>query len=269
MTEAATRRTPGTPCWTSLMVHSLAATQDFYHALFGWEFTPGPRHLGPYVRARIGDRPVAGLGELPPERHLPVAWTTYLASDDVDETAELIRACGGTVAVGPLDADDAGRMALAADPEGAAFGVWQEREGLGTEEIGVPGSPVWHELMTRESSAVGKFYDMVFGCDSEPSPCRSDGPGTAPGSESGSDVRTLRVAGRPVAAIHGLGGALPRDRGPHWRTHFAVTDVDKAVRQVAELGGYVILPPQDGARGRTATVTDPEGAAFTLVGTDG
>ncbi|GDY57222.1 hypothetical protein SVIO_078450 [Streptomyces violaceusniger] len=42
MTEAATRRTPGTPCWTSLMVHSLAATQDFYHSLFGWEFTPGP-----------------------------------------------------------------------------------------------------------------------------------------------------------------------------------------------------------------------------------
>ncbi|MFI1332004.1 VOC family protein [Streptomyces sp. NPDC020845] len=267
MTEAATRHTPGTPCWTSLMVHSLAATQEFYHALFGWEFTPGPEHLGAYVRARIGDRPVAGLGELPPERHLPVAWTTYLASDDADETAELIRACGGTVAVGPLDAGEAGRMALAADPQGAAFGVWQAREHLGAEEIGSPGSPVWHELMTWDSSAVGKFYDMVFGCHSEPSSRRPDGPGPAP--EPGSDALTLRVAGRPVAAIHGMGGALPRDRGPHWRTYFAVADVDKAVRQVTELGGYVVLPPQDGVAGRTATVTDPEGAAFALVGTDG
>ncbi|WP_055413921.1 MULTISPECIES: VOC family protein [Streptomyces] len=265
MTEAATRHTPGTPCWTSLMVHSLAATQEFYHALFGWEFAPGPEHLGAYVRARIGDRPVAGLGELPPERHLPVAWTTYLASDDADETAERIRARGGTVAVGPLDAGEAGRMALAADPQGAAFGVWQAREHLGAVEIGAPGSPVWHELMTRDSSAVGKFYDMVFGCHSEP--WSGDGPGPAP--EPGSDALTLRVAGRPVAAIHGVGGALPRDRGPHWRTYFAVADVDKAVRQVAELGGYVVLPPQDGAAGRTATVTDPEGAAFALVGTDG
>lgn len=265
MTEAATRRTPGTPCWTSLMVHSLAATQDFYHALFGWEFTPGPQHLGPYVRARIGDRPVAGLGELPAGRHLPVAWTTYLASDDADETAELIRACGGTVAVGPLDAGEAGRMALAADPEGATFGVWQAREHLGAEEIGAPGSPVWHELKTRESSAVSKFYDTVFGCHSEPS--AADGPD--PALKAGSDVQTLRVAGRAVAAIHGVGGALPRDRGPHWRTYFAVADVDKAARQVAELGGCVVLPPQDGSTGRTATVTDPEGAAFALVGTDG
>ncbi|MEU5609876.1 VOC family protein [Streptomyces sparsogenes] len=265
MTEAATRRTPGTPCWTSLMVHSLAATQDFYHALFGWEFTPGPQHLGPYVRARIGDLPVAGLGELPPERHLPVAWTMYLASDDADETAELIRACGGTVAVGPLDAGEAGRMALAADPEGATFGVWQAREHLGAEEIGAPGSPVWHELITRDSS-VSKFYDTVFGCDSEP--WSGEGPGPA-ADDYGSDVMTLRVAGRPVAAVHGVGGALPRDRGPHWRTCFAVTDVDKAARQVAELGGHVVLPPRDGATGRTATVTDPEGAAFTLVDTDG
>ncbi|MGO4757374.1 hypothetical protein AB4212_53705 [Streptomyces sp. 2MCAF27] len=45
--------------------------------------------------------------------------------------------------------------------------------------------------------------------------------------------------------------------------------MDKAVRQVTELGGYVVLPPRDGAAGRTATVTDPEGAAFALVGTDG
>ncbi|MER5957879.1 VOC family protein, partial [Streptomyces sp. NPDC001893] len=37
MTEAAARRAPGTPCWVSLMVHGMAATQEFYAALFGWE----------------------------------------------------------------------------------------------------------------------------------------------------------------------------------------------------------------------------------------
>lgn len=39
MTEA-TRHTPGTPCWVSLMVHGLDRTQTFYGELFGWEFSP-------------------------------------------------------------------------------------------------------------------------------------------------------------------------------------------------------------------------------------
>ncbi|QKV92146.1 VOC family protein [Streptomyces sp. NA02950] len=253
MTEAATRRTPGTPCWTSLMVHDLAATQDFYHAVFGWEFTPGPQQLGAYVRAVQGARPVAGLGELPPERHLPVAWMTYLASDDTNETAEMIRACGGTVAVGPLDADEAGRMLLAADPEGAVFGVWQEVHQPETPAGGAPGTPVWHELMTRSATGVAKFYQMVFGYQPEP---------TGPGDSGG---HTLRLDGQPVCAIQSVGRALPRDRGPHWMTHFAVADVDEAVGRVAASGGQVVRPPSEGPAGRSATVTDPEGADFTVV----
>ncbi|MET7936123.1 VOC family protein [Streptomyces sp. NPDC005322] len=257
MTEAATRHTPGTPCWTSLMVHGLAATQDFYHALFGWEFTPGPQQLGAYVRAVQGGRPVAGLSELPPERHLPVAWMTYLASGDADETAEMIRACGGTVAVGPLDADESGRMLIAADPEGAVFGVWQEGGYAETSESGAPGTPVWHELMTRDSTGVTKFYQMVFGYQPEPA------------ASPGSGCRTLRLDGRPACAIQSVGDALPRGRGPYWMTHFAVADVDEAMRRVTSSGGRVVRPPSDSSAGRTATVADPEGAAFTVVQTGG
>lgn len=95
---------PGTPCWVSLMVHGMATTQDFYGALFGWEFQPGPQQLGPYVRALLDGRQVAGIGQLPPDRHLPIAWTPYFASADADLTAETVRHCGGTVGVGPLDA---------------------------------------------------------------------------------------------------------------------------------------------------------------------
>lgn len=108
MTEAAARRTPGAPCWVSLIVHGLTTTQDFYGRLFGWEFRPGPEELGPYVRALLRGKEVAGIGQLPPDRHLPIAWTTYLATTDADATAEAIRSCGGTVAVGPIDAGRAG-----------------------------------------------------------------------------------------------------------------------------------------------------------------
>ena len=62
MTEAYGRYTPGTPCWVSLMAHGLTATEEFYGELFGWEFQPGPRQLGPYARARLYGRDVAGVG---------------------------------------------------------------------------------------------------------------------------------------------------------------------------------------------------------------
>ncbi|MGW6538981.1 VOC family protein [Streptomyces sp. NPDC055051] len=252
MTEAA-RRSPGTPCWVSLMVHGIEATQQFYQALFGWDFVPGPQQLGPYVRALLGGREVAGIGQLPPDRHLNIAWTTYLATPDADETAESIRCCGGTVAVGPLDAGEAGRMVVCADPAGAVFGVWQAEAHHGTALAGPPGTPVWNELLTYETATVGKFYRTVFGYEVEPV------------GSADLDYATLHVRGRPVASLHGVGEDLPRDRGPHWMTYFEVEDVDAAAKLVAELGGKVLRPPREATAGRLALVADPEGAVFTLV----
>ncbi|AWK11564.1 glyoxalase/bleomycin resistance/extradiol dioxygenase family protein [Streptomyces spongiicola] len=255
MTTEATRRRPGAPCWVSLMVHGLDATQHFYRELFGWDFLPGPQQLGPYVRALLDGREVAGVGRLPADRHLPIAWTPYLASDDVDETAERIRMCGGTIGVGPLDAADAGRLVIAADPEGAVFGAWQAPAHTGTALLGTHGAPVWNELMTRETPAVGKFYESVFGYDLEPA------------APAGSDRLTLRLDDRPAASIHGLGRALPRDRGSHWMTYFEVEDPDAVAARVVDLGGHVVREPHEGTCGRQATVADPEGAVFTVVRT--
>lgn len=253
MTEAPARCEPGTPCWTSLMVHDLAATQDFYRSLFGWEFTPGPQQLGANVRAVLHGHEVAGISALPPERHLPVAWTTYLASDDPDDTAEHIRSCGGTVAVGPLDSGEAGRLLIASDPAGAVFGVLQGRGCPGPRDLGAPGSPVWHELITYETATIGKFYEAVFDYAGEPS------------SPADLDTLTMRLRDEPVVVVRGMGSALPRDRGPHWLTHFAVPDADEAAHRVVELGGHILRAPYDGATGRLATVADPEGAVFTVV----
>jgi len=249
MTEAATRHTPGTPCWVSLMVHNPAATQEFYGALFDWTFTPGPQHLGPYVRAQLAGREVAGIGELPAGRQLPVAWTTYLASDDTDATAEQIRACGGTVAVGPLDADSAGRLVIASDPFGAVFGVWQGYAHKGVRAPGGPGTQVWNELLEQDLS-VTKFYEAVFGYDTE-----ADGP----------DRRTLSVQGRPVAAVREACEGPSLKCGPRWMTYFEVDDVGITARRVAELGGRVLEPAHDERHGPVVTVADPEGAVFSLL----
>ncbi|MEV6116967.1 VOC family protein [Streptomyces sp. NPDC052109] len=247
------RRAPGTPCWVSLMAHGLAATEEFYGELFGWEFRPGSQQLGPYVRAVLDGHEVAGMGQLPPDRRLPIAWTPYLASEDVDQTADTVRECGGTVAVGPLDAAEAGRMAIAADPSGAVFGIWQGARHLATVITGVPGTPAWNELVTFETESVAKFYATVFGYEQEPV------------VSADFDYVTLHLAGRPVAGLHGVGHALPRDRGPHWQTYFEVADADATVRQVADLGGRLIRQPHDSPHGRVATVADPEGAEFSVI----
>ncbi|GAP48180.1 hydroxylase [Streptomyces azureus] len=237
----------------SLMVHGPAATQEFYGTLFGWEFQPGPQQLGPYVRALLDGHEVAGIGLLPPDRHLPIAWTPYFASENVDLTAETVRSCGGTIGVGPLDAADADRLAIGSDPSGAVFGVWQAAAHLGTTVSGVPGTPAWNELLTFESATVAKFYRTVFGYQEEPV------------VSADFDYVTLNLGGGPVAGIHGLGKALPRDRGAHWVTYFQVADLDDALDHLAHLGGHVLKPAHDTAHGPAAMVADPEGARFALL----
>ncbi|NKI42824.1 VOC family protein [Streptomyces physcomitrii] len=251
--DRAPRRSPGEPCWVSLMVHDIAGIQHFYESLFGWEFAPGPEQLGPYVRALVGGHDVAGIGQLPPDRHLPVAWTPYLATEDTNRTAETIRLCGGTVGVGPLDAGEAGRLALASDTAGAVFGIWQPAEGLGTAVSGVAGAPAWNELLTRETESVVKFYQAVFGYEVEAE------------VSADFDYLTLHVGSRPVASLHGVGQSLPRDRGAHWMTFFEVDEPDEAAALAADLGGQILQPPRDAAHGRVVTIADPEGAAFTLI----
>jgi hypothetical protein len=247
-------------------VHELAGSQEFYHQLFGWEFYSGPQQLGPYVRAILDGQEVAGLGEIAPGRDLSASWLPYMASDDADATAGLIRERGGTVAVGPLDADEAGRMAIASDTVGAIFGVWQttpQQVGLSPAEAGMPGTPVWYELVTGDASAAGHFYPAVFGYQP-----RAETPVEALAETEAApvtDYLTLNLDGRPVAGIQGVGRELPRERGPHWKTYFAVGDADATIRRVEALGGRMVHEPHDSPYGRVATAADPEGAQFSVI----
>lgn len=252
MSEADARVPHGTPCWVSLLVHDLPAAQDFYGGLFGWRFRPGPRQLGPYRQALLDGRLVAGIGELPADRPLPKAWTTYFASDDAGVTAERITENGGTVAVGPVPTDAGGRMAVAADPCGAVFGLWEAGDGTSLDVRDEPGALAWNELVTRESIWVDKFYTAVFRATAEEAPTQYAG------------RAQLSVGGRPVAGITSM-GELPEDRGPYWMAFFAVEDVEAAEERVVELGGTRRRGSYDSPYGRQATVADPEGSVFALM----
>jgi uncharacterized protein len=252
------RRTPGALCWLSLLVHDVAAAEEFYGTLLGWEFRPQPTATlpGRSVMALLDGREVAGIGQRPPDRPPSASWTPHLASDDVDATAERVRHRGGTVGVGPLDMPGAGRLAVASDPSGAVFGILRAGAACGPGTRVVPGMPVWAELTTFEAELTAKYYADVFGLVARAN------------VTAGPDHLTLHTTDGPVAAVRGMGAGPSRSRGAHWTTYFATADVDAAAQRVGELGGTLTEPPQDGPHGRLATVADPEGAAFVLVRKD-
>jgi hypothetical protein len=69
-----------------------------------------------------------------------------------------------------------------------------------------------------------------------------------------------------LAGVLDASGFLPEGASSRWMVYFSVADTDAAVTQVMDLGGTVVETAQDTPYGRVASVTDPTGAAFRLVG---
>jgi predicted enzyme related to lactoylglutathione lyase len=57
----------------------------------------------------------------------PTWWNVYFATGDCDATVARVMNAGGTVVVAPFEKMDHGRMAIARDPVGAQFSLWQGR----------------------------------------------------------------------------------------------------------------------------------------------
>src|SRR5436305_133174 len=81
----------------------------------------------------VGDAAAIGAqGEGSPS---PAAWSTYVWVDSADDTAAAVRAGGGHVLSEPFDVMDAGRMAVCADREGAAFCLWEAKRHRGARVV--------------------------------------------------------------------------------------------------------------------------------------
>ncbi len=243
----------GTPCWVDLGVDDIDRARAFYTGLFGWDIPPGPPEAGGYSMCLHGGRPAAGIGPKmgPPE--MPSTWTTYLAADSLDDVAARITAAGGQLMVGPMDVMDVGRMAVAADPGGAAFGLWQARAHTGAQVANEPGSLCWNENMSRDFDGNKAFYHSVFGYDYDDM------------SGGGFSYATLKLGDDIVGGIGGLPADVPAEVPAHWSTYFAVADTDAAVDKVTGLGGSLLRPAWDSPYGRMATVADDQGAAFSVI----
>ena len=115
---------PGCFCWSELACRDTGAAARFYGRVFGWEAETS--QMGPmtYTEWRLGGRAAGGMVHMDgnwPEG-VPPRWVVYFAVTDCDAAADLAADLGGQVTVPPVDAPP-GRLAVIADPRGAAFTI--------------------------------------------------------------------------------------------------------------------------------------------------
>ena len=266
------RYIPGVPCWIDTMHPDPAAAAEFYGQLFGWELEDvmPPESDGRYYMARLPGGDVGAIGGPSEDASRPAAWNTYIWVESADETAAKVREAGGSVLAEPFDVFDAGRMAVCADPEGAAFSLWQAGRNRGAGVVNEPGSLNFNVLNTRDLDAAARFYGAVFGwepIDVGGAPMwalpgydqflESRTPGTLQGAaEMGAPPRFMEVvaAATPIADDQ-----LPA----HWGITFGVEDADAVAAKTTELGGTVLMAPFDAPWVRMTVIRDPQGATFT------
>ena len=247
--------------WYELLTSDLDAALAFYRPVVGWDAAGSGFDGMDYRILSMPDGAVAGAmaisGEMEAGGARP-AWLGYVGVDDVDAAVADVAAAGGAVHMPAATMDGVGRMALLADPQGAAFYVMRGE----SDETSLSfawdkprhGHCAWNELATSDPAAAKDFYAGRFGWTKDGE--MEMGPlGT---------YKFLRSAGGMFGAVM---PKMPEMPVTAWTYYFRVPDIDAAQQAVTAGGGTVVQPPIEVPGGDWSMVAiDPQGAAFGLVG---
>ena len=256
---------PGMPSWTELSTTDETGALSFYSAMFGWQDDPQEMGEGSnwfYHMQKLNGQYACSIYKQREEersQNLPPHWNIYFTVENVDESVETIKLNGGAVVFGPMDVFEAGRMAFCQDPQGAFFAVWQAKQHIGAGVRGEPGAMCWNELLTTDRSAAIEFYLAALGMEI----------GEVAGPMN--DYAMLKAGGTEVVGIMEITADMP-PMPPHWDVYFQVADIEASVAQAELLGATLYIPPTDIVKeegqppvGRFAALSDPQGAAFSIL----
>jgi uncharacterized protein len=111
----------------------------------------------------------------------------------------------------------------------------------------------WCELMTTDLKGAETFYSKLFGWT------MTDGP------VEGIEYRVVSAGGQAIGGLMSLPPDM-QQMPPHWGTYVTVDDVDTTVKMVKELGGKVLMSPQDiPTVGRFTLIQDPQGGVISAI----
>lgn len=235
---------PGTFSWSELATSDADSAKTFYATVFGWEYDDNPIPGGQvYSMAKRDGRHVAAVfgSDQPPH------WNCYVTVESVEETAGRAAGLGGSVVAEPFDVMELGRMAVIADPAGAALCLWEPRQHIGAALVNTPGALTWNDLVTPDADAAARFYGELLGWTAEEIP-------------DAGGYRVIRNGERANGGIQPTapGGGTP----PSWMPYFGHEDVDRLVGEIGDLGGRLYNGPVRMPQGSIAIFGDPQGAVF-------
>ncbi|MGO4570361.1 VOC family protein [Microvirga sp. 2TAF3] len=115
---------PGHCHWNELATNDQGAALAFYTGLLGWEKGDampmgdmGDYQFITHHGGMIGAMMTRSVGGPPP------AWTFYFGVEDIDVAARAVSGNGGTIHHGPAEVPGGVYIIVAADPQGAQFGL--------------------------------------------------------------------------------------------------------------------------------------------------
>jgi predicted enzyme related to lactoylglutathione lyase len=237
--------------WHDLLTKDASTAKRFYGALLGWRFEDTKRGDRPYVLARSGGTPVAGIVDVSANASAGPQWLSYMSVADVDTTVAQVRSAGGKVLVEPRNLPNA-RAAVIADPQGAPLGLAQVRRSLPDPANPSPGHFFWDEYLARDAVQALDFYKRLAGYESAISESRA-----------GVEYHVLRK----TRARAGLFLLPPTATGvePNWLPYVLVDDPAALSARVSDLGGRILLAAAPERRnGSVVVIADPGGAPIAL-----
>jgi predicted enzyme related to lactoylglutathione lyase len=244
---------PGTFCWADLGTTDVESARSFYTDLFGWESEDQETDSGLYIMFKQNGRPVVAIYEQGAERLTAgwnPTWVSYVSVDDADAVAARAGELGAEIIQDPFDVMEAGRMALAADPTGATFAIWQPGNHFGAGVVNDVGTMSWNELRTPDQKTASDFYSQLFGWNIDALPMGD-----------GNDYIIVKVGDRSNGGITPM-SHTDDDAAPQWTVYFTVQDINESADRVDHLGGNVLVTPFEAPNGKFSIVQDPQGAVF-------
>lgn len=253
-------RNPSHFIWYELITSDMDAAAEFYGAVVGWSAQASGQSGQDYRMWTIGGETIGGLMAIPPAARadgMPPVWLGYVDVPDVDQSVGEIQSAGGSVQMPAWDVPGVGRMAMVADPQGAAFYVMTPI-GEGPSPSFAPGRPGhggWNELHTTDWTTALEFYGGRLGW------------GASEAVDMG-PMGTYQLFNAGGDAIGGMMNSAGFGR-PMWLYYFNVDDIDAAVSRVQGAGGAVVNGPHQVPTGDwMIQARDPQGAMFALLGSN-
>jgi hypothetical protein len=240
--------------WHELMTTDTKAAGAFYPKVTAWKTQAWEKDPS-YTLWVSGKGPFGGVRTLPDAaRAAGPHWLPYIGTADVDATVQSAQRLGARVTMGATDIPDTGRMAVLADPQGAAFALFSP--GSGAQSGGSSGGSdefSWHELTTTDAVAALSFYSELFGWEEL---AKHDmGP-----------MGVYHLVGIQGVQSIGMFKITPAKPMPtQWMCYAHVTDVDKSANAAKAGGGKLVQGPLEVPGGTwIAHLIDPQGAVFAV-----